>query len=166
MDVLHVGTPEPSVAERLRANFARAQARATQEFELPTIEGLWIVFRQLTDIAEVQDSLAEVNEHLAPSQVSIEAATRMLVASSVDSYALIDGTRHEIGLRLGLGLYDHLFPAENGEIRPATDAEAVALMFQTADGSTDTLSLVMFAQRLDVSKKMLRAFVEGEPGKS
>jgi hypothetical protein len=156
-----VGTPELSVAERLRANFEKAQARKTQEFEFPTIEGLYIVFRPINDFAEAQAAIGGVDDRLTEAQKEIELALQMLVASSIDSYAMVDGKRFDIGLSLGVGLYDYLFPSENGEVRPTTDAEAVSLMF-----GQDTLGLVMYSRKLSVMRKMASALVEAEPGKS
>lgn len=155
-----VGVPELSVADRLRANFAAAQSQRTQEFEFPPISGLYIVFRTIEDFGEAHDTIMG-NPGLPAAQQEIAMAINLLVASSIDSYAIVDGDRHDIGLKLGVDLYDLIFPAEEGQIRPRTDGEAVALMF-----GADTLSLVMFSRKLNTLKKIQSALVEADPGKS
>jgi hypothetical protein len=157
--------PEQSVAERLRANFEKAQARRTKALQFPPIEGLYIVFRPIIDFAEVEAALESVSDALPKSQMAIENAIRLMIVSSVDSYAMVDGERREIGLKLGVQLYDMIFPAENGEIRPQTDGEAVTRMFTTETGELDSLSILTFAQGLDVARKLSRMMVEAEPGK-
>lgn len=167
MEVLPpVGAPEPSVAERLRANFEKAKQQHTQELQHPMIEGLFIVFRSIDDFAEANTAFDGINDYLSDDQKQIELALKLLVSSSVSSYAIVDGQRHEIGLPLGVALYDYLFPAENGSVRPTTDGEALVATFVKDDGRPDTFSLVMFSRKLDVMRKMLAIIVEAEPGKS
>ena len=154
--------PALSVAERLRANIVKAQQRRTQDLVFPNSEELHILFRPLDDFTELHDVLnPEKLAGMAEGTAEVQAAINTLAASSVDSYAVIDGDRVDIGLPLGLKLYDYIFPVEDGEIRPQTDGEAISLMF-----GGDTVALVMFARKLDVWRKIQSALVESEPGKS
>ena len=154
--------PALSVAERLRANIVKAQQRRTQDLVFPNSEELHILFRPLDDFGELRDVLnIDGMNSLSESKQEIQAAINTLAASSVDSYAVIDGDRVDIGLPLGLRLYDYIFPVEDGEVRPQTDGEAISLMF-----AGDTVALVMFARKLDVWRKIQSALVESEPGKS
>ena len=152
--------PDLSVSERIRASIVKAQQRKTQDLIFPESEELHILFRPLDDFTELQPLLAEVAGS-PEGQQAIQAAINTLVASSVDSYAVVDGEKVDIGMKLGLGLYDFIFPVENGEVRPTTDGEAISLMF-----GGDTVALVMFARRLHVWQKIQAAVVEAEPGKS
>lgn len=121
-----------SVAEHLRASFKKAVERKTRDVKLPDYDELHVIFRALDDYAELRDGIRDVVDRpgLADAEREIEISLRTLVMSSVDSYAVIEGEKHEIGLPLGAALYDYINPPAEGEQRALTDEQATLLLFR------------------------------------
>lgn len=163
MDILTPIGAEMSVADRIRENLDKAYRRKNQELLFPGSENLYIVFRPIDDFGEFKSAIAADELSLLDENgQEIAAYTRTLVASSIGSYAVIDGKRHEIGFPLGAQLYEFIYgesAAPDG--LPLSDTEAVALMFQG-----DTVSMAMFARKLSVWQKLQQALVESESGES
>lgn len=140
-------SPTNSVAEHLRASFRKAQSRKTKDVAIPGYDELHVVFRALDDYSEVRDGIAKIlsKRGIPESTREIEMGIQTLLMSSVDSYAMVAGEKVEIGLPLGVALYDYIWPAEDeNEIRPQTDAEAVTMLFLS------TMSLMTVTAELDM----------------
>jgi len=77
----------------------------------------------------------ERREQQAQQQIAL--GTETLVRAAVDSYVMKDdGTKVPIGKKLGLELYDYIFPPDGtGSYRPMTDGEAVNLLFPTGSSA-------------------------------
>lgn len=147
-----VPAPEESVAERLRASLARSLAGTTQDLRVPGYDELHLVFRALSDWGEFRDAVREAQidaRYAREADQEIKVATTTMLLACVDSYAVVDGVKAPIGEKLGLPLYDYIFPADGtGEYRPQTDGEAVILLF-----GGDTVALMMFAGQLNIWSK-------------
>lgn len=128
----------PTVADLLRQGYQEAQqAREPKDIVLhgygEPVSELHVTFRCLDDYEEVRDALREAlkKQGLKPAQRELAAGIETLALAATDSYALINGERHELGLPLGLALYDHLFPATDGSARPMNDAQAITMLFHS-----------------------------------
>lgn len=168
-DLPEVTAPAKSVSERLRESFVRSQAVKTQDIAIPGYDELHVIFRVLDDYTELRRVLRGAqlrNRHLPESAQEIQASIETLILASVDSYAVVDGQRIDIGLPLGLALYDYIFPVSAEDpakpsLRPTKDGEAVTMLF----GST--VALMFVASQLDVVSKMAAITAETElPGES
>ena len=136
--------PTSSVADHLRATFVEAQQDREKDIAIPGYEELHVIFRPLTDYAQQRQAVSQSSRPgMSQATREIEVSIGDLIAASVSSYALVGGVRAEIGLPLGIGLYDFIFPSQDGERpeqRPGTDAEAVMLLFDN-----NTLRLMTIA---------------------
>lgn len=151
-------TPDRSVADRLGASIKRAQGSKTQDLIFPDSDELHLTFRGMTDLSELKQAF-DLNPSLSESEAEVQAAINTLVQTSTGSYAVVDGKRVDIGLKLGVSLYAYLFPAEAGEPQPMTDGEAVVLMF-----GGDTVGLTMFARKLTVWRRIQANVLEVTAG--
>lgn len=131
--------PQPtlSVAELLRAAYEdAAAAREPKDIQIygygePDTE-LHVLLRMVDDLEEISDALrpAMRRKGVKPTQRQLDVAIDTLLLASVGSYAVVNGERHDLGVPLGLELYDQLFPDDgSGKPRPATDRQAVVLLF-------------------------------------
>lgn len=139
-------TPTPSVAEHLRESFRRRQGNKTKDVKIPGYDGLYVTFRALDDYTEVREAIKDIarKRGIPEGDREVELAVQTLLLAAVDSFAIINGERIDIGQPLGLGLYDYIFPEEDeGEERPMTDAQAVIALFD------NTMALMVTAATLD-----------------
>lgn len=137
--------PEESVADQLRTAFATAKTQRTKDFRIPGYEPhhLVVTLRAIDDYVEMRQMIVGVvkkTRHLPKAQIAqqqIALGTETLIKAAVDSYVLKDdGTKVEIGKKLGLELYSYIFPPDgSGNYRPMTDAEAVNLLFPTGSSA-------------------------------
>jgi hypothetical protein len=142
--------PTPSVAEHLRKSFRAKQGNKIESFPIAGYDGLFVTFRALDDYAEVRNATVEVVKRrgVPEAEREIEIGIETLKLSSIGSYAIIDGQKIDIGLPLGVDLYDYIFAADPDaddapEHRPQTDNEAIILLFD------NTMALMLLASRLD-----------------
>ena len=143
----------PSVAEHLRTSFRKAQSnRAPKHVKVPGYDGLYLKFRPLDSYEEVAETIKATikrNPHISATQRDVAVGVETMLLASVGSYAIVDGETYDIGLTLGLQLYNYIFPPETDEEGhpipgPSTDQEAVYLLF------IDDLSLMNVATMLDM----------------
>jgi hypothetical protein len=145
--------PERSVAEQLRDSFAVAKSQRTTEIRIPGYDPTLVgVFRGIDDYSELRALVVSVmkkTRHLpknqqAQQQIALGAET--IIRASTDTFVLRDdGEKVVLGKRLGLELYDLIFPVDgSGAYRPMTDAEALILLFPLG-----TSSLMTVAAELD-----------------
>jgi hypothetical protein len=123
-----------SVIAALRAGHDEAvQKRKPKDMILPgygePVKELHVEYRALTDYDEVREQTRKTfAKGMAPAVLEKELGKEMLRIASINSYALIDGQRIDIGLPLGLELYSQLFPDKPG---PRTDGEAIVLLYDS-----------------------------------
>lgn len=142
--------PTPSVAEHLRNSFRERQGNKVESFPIAGYDGLFVTFRALDDYAEVRNAVGEVVKRrgVPEAEREIEIGIETLKLSSIGSYAMIDGQKIDIGLPLGIDLYDYIFAADPDSDdepthKPQTDNEAIILLFD------NTMALMLLASRLD-----------------
>lgn len=92
---------------------------------------LHVLYRMLDDYAEVRGlTLAQARQKVKPAVRDVEMAIDTLHMASVGSYALVNGERHDIGVPLGLELYNYLFPDDgSGKTRPGNDRQAIIMLY-------------------------------------
>lgn len=122
----------PSPAERLRRSFKAAQERRTIDLRMSGYDEFYITFTGL-DLEEmrsiVSDSTARTRR-LGRTEQQKQIARSVLARASVGSYVVIDGEEVQIGMPLGLSLYNYIWPADDASVaRPTTDTEAISLLF-------------------------------------
>lgn len=152
--------PTPSVAQHLRDSANRARQHKTRSMRLPDYDGLYVTFRALDDYREVRAAIREVLKRrgVRPEDREVEIAIETLLLASTGSYAEIDGRRHDIGLPLGVELYDYIWPAEGeDEVRPSSDSQAVVLLF-----GSNTVQITAMAAELDMWFKDTGRLVDEE----
>jgi hypothetical protein len=158
--------PEQSVAEQLRASFAVAQTQRTTEIRIPGYTpALFGVFRGIDDYSELRQMIVGVVKktrylpkgQLAQQQIALGSET--IIRASTDTYVLKDdGEKVVLGKRMGIELYDLIFPDEgSGSYRPMTDSEALILLFPLG-----TSSLMTVAAELDQWMKDASQLTEEE----
>ena len=151
-DQANTGLPVPqglsSVAARLRESFAEGQANKTREVEIPGYDGLFGVFRAIDDYTEVRPVIARAAKARGDeAQKEISIAAETLLLSSVDTFAMVDGKRVDIGLPLGKGLYDTLWEGDESHVQVDNDRQALSLLIPS------TVSLVALAGQVDLWSK-------------
>lgn len=161
-------TQVPSVAEHLRKSFQKAQAsRKPKEIAVPGYDGLFLVFRPLDSYEEVGETIEATMKRLRGQRLTrwqrdVAIAVDTMLLGAIGSYAMVDDVRYEIGIPLGVELYNYIFPPEpdpeTGDVgpRPMTDQEAVYMLF------LDDLSLMNMASELDEWWKTAGVEVEEE----
>lgn len=146
----------PSFKDQLIAARTAAQHSTAVDLEIPGYGGrLWGTFRGLDDYTEVREIVTrhERVTDVATREMYIGADT--LVAASVDTFAMIDGEKHPLGVTLGLPLagYLEMEGAEN-------DRQAVFAVFPSTM-SVMTL-FTEYDQWLKGAGREVEAHLEGE----
>ena len=162
--------PEQSVADQLRSEFAVAKGQRTKDFRIPGYEphALWITCRALDDYTEMRKMILEVVKKTrylpqnAQAEQQIALGVETMIRACTGSYVVKeDGTRVEIGKKLGLDLHDYIFPPVEGAgtYRPMSDAEAVHVLFPWGTSSIMTtaaaIDMWMKGTSLEIEESLL-----------
>ena len=118
---------ETSLQARLRASHAREVKRVTGEFEIaPGVfdPPLWGVFRALDDYSERRQAAFRHQNVADDAERELLGAADAIVTACEDVYALVDGEKVSLGVRIGKPLADYLgIPADN-------DRQAIFALFK------------------------------------
>ena len=140
-----------SVLDTLRASAIRKRAHKKRDWPIADYDGLYVTFQLLEDYNTTRAQLLQTLKRRGVSAGSreISIALKMLIAASVDSYAIVNDQRYELGLPLGIDLYDQLWPAGRSVEgqpagRPRNDEQAVIMLF-----GGNTVRITSLAAELD-----------------
>ena len=126
-----------SLKDQILAARTAALGEHTEDFEIPGFGGrLWGTFKALDDYAELRQ-IGKRHEGIT-DQVEREMAVGAdtLLEANTDTFALIDGKKEPLGVRLGLELNGYL-----GIEGAQNDREALFLLF---DSKTTNLMQLFF----------------------
>lgn len=147
-----------SLKDQLLAARAAVQHSKTSDFEIPGYSGrLGATFRALDDYSEVR-AIIKRHERVPDEALrELYVAADTLVEASTDTFALVDGEQHALGVTLGLPLYGYLELDEGAE----NDRQAVFALFPS------TMSLMTLFADYDQWMKGAQRKTESElAGKS
>lgn len=104
------GTPATSSLQgQLRASIAKAQSQRTEDFVIPGYEPtLWVTFRATDQYGEAREIVTRHANVPDEATKEIYVAADTLAAMCLDTFAIVDGKKQSLGVKLGCELAAYL----------------------------------------------------------
>jgi len=122
----------------------------SEDFAIPGYGGrLWGTFQALDDYGEVRQIGRAAGGVEDPTEQEMYVAIGTLVRASVDMFAVIDGQKEPLGVKLGLPLAQYLGLAEGIE----NDRQAVFALFTDEEGALNSMALMELFQNYSLWRR-------------